>query len=301
MNQKVDIVGVPMDLGQARRGVDMGPSAVRYAGLQARLERIGFTVQDHGNINVPGPEQPSAEGSARRLRAVTAACEQVFTVGRTCLQADNVALFLGGDHSMSIGTVSAAADRAREDGGPLGLIWVDAHGDFNTPQTSPTGNIHGMPVAVLLGDGPEGLVDLGYPGAKLKPSQVVQIGIRNLDGPERQRLKKSGIHVFTMRDIDEHGMALVARQALDRLRHVERLHISLDMDSLDPSVAAGVGTPVPGGLSYREAHLLMEILSDSGKVFSADVVEINPILDDRNHTADLAVELVASLLGQRIL
>jgi arginase len=181
------------------------------------------------------------------------------------------------------------------------VIWIDAHGDFNTPESSPSGNIHGMPVAALVGEGAESLVNIGYAGAKLQPSQIVQIGIRSLDAIERDRLAHSGIDVFTMRHVDEIGMATVARQALDRLRHLPTIHVSLDMDSLDPAEAPGVGTPVPGGLTYREAHLLMEILGDSRRISSLDIVEINPILDNGNKTALLAVELAASLLGQRIL
>ncbi len=285
-----------MDLGQSRRGVDMGPSAVRYAGLQARLERLGCTVHDHGNVAVPNPEEEVVVGKARRLKAVESVCQAVYDFGRNCAAEHDFALYLGGDHSISIGTVAAAAQAEA-----VGLIWIDAHGDFNTPDTSPSGNIHGMPVAILTGDGPESLVNLGYPGPKIHPAQIVQIGIRDLDPSERQRLLRSGAAIFTMRHIDEMGMATVARQAIDRLRHIPRLHVSLDMDSLDPDVAPGVGTPVPGGLSYREAHLLMEILHDSHRVRSLDVVEINPILDQHNRTAELAVELVASLFGQRIL
>ncbi|MCA9873758.1 MAG: arginase [Ardenticatenaceae bacterium] len=297
MNQRtIRIIGVPMDLGQNRRGVDMGPSAARYAGLQARLERLGYTVFDEGNVAVPNPEEEVAEGGAKRLKAVTAVCQQIFTIASECVRQGDFTIFLGGDHSISLGTIAAAAQHE-----PVGLIWIDAHADFNTPETSPSGNIHGMPVAALIGDGDEALVNIGYPGRKLQPSHIVQIGIRDLDAGERQRLLPSGINVFTMRHVDELGMAAVARQALDRLRHIPRLHVSLDMDSLDPDEAAGVGTPVPGGLSYREAHLLMEILGDSGRVQSLDIVEINPILDDRNKTAELAVELAASLLGQRIL
>ncbi|MGB4872636.1 MAG: arginase [Candidatus Promineifilaceae bacterium] len=294
MNKRtIRIIGVPMDLGQNRRGVDMGPSAARYAGLQARLERLGHTVHDEGNVPVPNPEE---EGGAKRLQAVTAVCQHIFTIASDCVRQGDFTLFLGGDHSISMGTIAAAAQRE-----PVGVIWIDAHADFNTSATSPSGNIHGMPVAALVGDGDEALVNIGYPGRKLQPSHIVQIGIRDLDAGERQRLLPSGINVFTMRHVDELGMAAVARQALDRLRHLPRLHVSLDMDSLDPDEAAGVGTPVPGGLSYREAHLLMEILGDSGRVQSLDIVEINPILDDRNKTAELAVELAASLLGQRIL
>lgn len=285
-----------MDLGQSRRGVDMGPSAARYAGLQARLERLGHTVFDEGNVPVPNPEEDVAQFGAKRLNTVTAVCQDIYDIARKCVMADEFAIFLGGDHSISIGSIAAASQDES-----LGVIWVDAHGDFNTPQTSPSGNIHGMPVATLIGEGPEPLVNVGTPGAKLKPSQIVQIGIRDLDVEERDRLARSGISVFTMRHVDELGMASVARQAIDRLRHFSRIHVSLDMDSLDPEQAPGVGTAVPGGLSYREAHLLMEILGDSSRVQSMDIVEINPILDTMNRTAELAVELAASLLGQRIL
>lgn len=284
-----------MDLGQNRRGVDMGPSAARYAGLQARLERLGHIVYDEGNVFVPNPEEV-AEGQTNRLKAVTAVCQAIYQIATECTNQGDFTLFLGGDHSISMGSIAAAAQNE-----PVGVIWIDAHADFNTLETSPSGNIHGMPMAALIGDGEPALVNIGQPGPKVVPSHIVQIGIRDLDVIERQRLLASGINVFTMRHVDELGMAAIARQALDRLRHLERIHVSLDMDALDPDEAAGVGTPVPGGLTYREAHLLMEILGDSGRVHSFDIVEINPILDDRNKTAELAVELAASLLGQRIL
>jgi arginase len=269
---------------------------MRYAHLQARLESLGLDVHDHGNVMVPNREEESAEGGGKRLQAVLDACTAAYQIGRDCVREDEIPLFLGGDHSLSIGTIAAMAET-----GPLGVLWIDAHADFNTPETSPSGNLHGMPLAILCGDGPPALVNLGFPGPKLNPAHVVQIGIRNLDQRERGRLVASGIGVYTMRHVDEMGMANVARQALDRLRHLPRLHVSLDLDSLDPDEAPGVGTPVPGGLTYREAHLLMEILGDSGRVSSIDVVEINTILDERNRTAELAVELVASLLGQRII
>lgn len=292
----IRILGVPMDLGQSRRGVDMGPSAVRYAHLQPALQRLGHAVHDEGNVMVPNPEEDVAEGQDGRLQAVTAVCSAIYEHARGWMRDGDFTIFLGGDHSISMGTIAAAAHE-----GIAGVIWVDAHSDFNTPETSPSGNIHGMPLAVLCGDGPRELVDIGYPGPKLEPSQVVQIGIRNLDPAESDRLREKGISVFTMRHLDELGMATVARQALDRLRHLPRIHVSLDLDSLDPDEAPGVGTPVPGGLTYREAHLLMEILGDTGRVRSLDLVEINPILDARNRTAELAVGLAASLLGQRIM
>lgn len=302
---KIRILGIPMDLGQQRRGVDMGPSAVRYAGLYERLQRLRCPVEDAGNIPVPGRDErmvqvhqwtDSRGGGLRHLPEVVAACRSIYDVAKGCAENDEVPVFLGGDHSLSIGTVGGAAAT-----GPVGLIWIDAHADFNTPETSPTGNIHGMPVATLIGRGHPDLVDLGHAGTKLRPQEVAMIGIRNLDAAERENLTSSGIHVYTMRDVDELGMAMVARRALSHLTHLPRIHVSLDMDSIDPDVAPGVGTPVPGGLSFREAHLLMEILSESGKLGSLDVVEINPILDDGNRTAELAVELIASLLGQRIL
>jgi arginase len=294
------IIGVPMDLGQQRRGVDMGPSAVRYAGLQERLTRLGYTVQDGGNITVPVVEaisesETSQKSNARHLNAVVAVCQAVYEQMTCCVADHEFAIFLGGDHSISVGTIAGVVRR-----GPVGVIWIDAHADFNTPDTSPSGNVHGMSVAALLGHGAPALVDVGFPGAKLQPSQVVMIGIRNLDLEERRRLARSGVSVFTMTDIDEQGIASITRQALNRLNHLDAIHVSLDMDSLDPDSAPGVGTPVPGGLTYREAHLLMEILARSNKVRSLDMVEINPILDNRNQTAELAVELAASLLGQRI-
>ena len=296
MQRTIRILGVPMDLGQNRRGVDMGPSAVRYAHLQARLERLGHVVHDAGNVSAPNPEEDIVESADGRLRAVAGVCRAVYDTACPWVAAGDFAVFLGGDHSISIGSIAAASQR-----GPVGVVWVDAHSDFNTPETSPSGNIHGMPVAALVGEGASPLVEVGATRPALKTSQIVQIGIRDLDAAERERLIRSGINVFTMRHVDELGMAVVARQALDRLRHLPRIHVSLDMDSLDPAEAPGVGTPVPGGLTYREAHLLMEILGDSGRVTSLDIVEINPILDEMNKTAELAVELAASLLGQRIL
>jgi arginase len=257
---------------------------------------LGHEVLDEGNLAVPNPEEHVAEGSGRRMKAVSAVCDHVYALAGQHIANGDFTIFLGGDHSISIGTIAAAVET-----GPVGVIWIDAHGDFNTPDSSPSGNIHGMPMAALVGQGNDLLVNVGYPGAKLHPSQIVQIGIRDLDPRERRALANSGINVFTMRNIDELGTAAIAHQALDRLRHLESIHISLDMDSLDPDEAPGVGTPVPGGLTYREAHLLMEILGDSKKVRSLDIVEINPILDDMNKTAELAVELAASLLGERIL
>jgi arginase len=301
----IRIVGIPMDLGQQRRGVDMGPSALRYAGLYDRLVREGHQVEDLGNIDVPVRDERSVrahrwieadEGGLRHLPEVIAACEAMYLEAQKCAAADTLPLFLGGDHSIAIGTVAGMTCS-----GPLGLLWVDAHGDFNTPGTTPSGNIHGMSVAALIGQGQPELVNLGHPGPKLRPHDVVMIGVRDLDGGERTALANSGITVYTMRDVDELGMATVARRALARLNHMPRIHLSLDMDAIEPSVAPGVGTPVPGGLTFREAHLLMEIVGESHKIAALDVVEINPILDEGNRTAELAVELITSALGKRIL
>ncbi|MEK7809994.1 MAG: arginase [Chloroflexota bacterium] len=299
--QTFRIFGVPMDLGQRRRGVDMGPSALRYAGLDSRLRDLGHTVIDNGNLIVPLPENESPDSSrARHLQSIAGVCCDVYEKAKLCYEKNETAIFLGGDHSISIGTVSAmTANHPNEY--RVGVIWVDAHGDFNTPQTTPSGNVHGMALAALLGRGAKELTDIGAVGAKLRSSEAVLIGVRNLDSEERVALLDSGILVITMRDIDEMGMAAATHQALSRLVHVKNIHISLDMDVMNPNEAPGVGTPVPGGLTYREAHLLMEILHDSNKISSLDIVEVNPILDEHNRTAQLGVELAASLFGQRIL
>jgi arginase len=299
--QTFKIFGVPMDLGQRRRGVDMGPSALRYAGLDSRLRDLGHTVVDNGNLIVPLPEnEPPDTSRARHLQSIAGVCRDVYEKAKNCFEKNETAIFLGGDHSISIGTVSAmTANHANEH--RVGVIWVDAHGDFNSPETTPSGNVHGMALAVLLGRGAKELTDIGAVGAKLRPSEAVLIGVRDLDSEERVALLDSGILVITMRDIDEMGMAAATHQALSRLAHVKNIHISLDMDVMNPNEAPGVGTPVPGGLTYREAHLLMEILHDSNKISSLDIVEVNPILDEHNRTAQLGVELAASLFGQRIL
>lgn len=299
----VRVFGIPMDLGQRRRGVDMGPSALRYAGLNATLEGLGYTVCDSGNVFVPQVEQMAqahAEtpdgGMAYYLPEVAHICQQIYDQITAQLKPDERGIFLGGDHSMSIGTVAAVLKQEN-----VGVLWVDAHADINSPRTSLSGNIHGMSVAALLGDGPPQLTDIGYPGPKMKAAQVAMVGIRNLDMEERHSLRQNGIFLHTMREVDELGMSEVARRILHHFAAYEHIHVSLDLDSCDPSIAPGVGTPVNGGLSYREAHLLMEILADSGKVRTVDIVEVNPILDHQNTTARIAVELMASLFGQRII
>lgn len=294
-----------MDLGQMRRGVDMGPSAVRYAGLQERLRRLGYDVIDDGNIDVVQLEEirqaskmdgGESAASLRALSEIADACQQTYQTAKTYMAKNARAIFLGGDHSISIGTVAGVTTNH-----PVGVIWVDAHGDINTPETTPSGNIHGMSVATLLGYGDPSLVNIGREGAKITPEQIVMIGVRDLDPGERVLLRKTGVTVFTMRQIDEMGMATVLKKTLDQMAPYDRLHVSLDLDGLDPEVAPGVGTPVAGGLTYREAHLIMEILADSTKVRSMDIVEINPILDNANITGRIAVEFASSLFGQRIL
>jgi arginase len=285
-----------MDLGQSRRGVDMGPSALRYAGLDDRLRQLGCTVNDCGNVEIPVRDELPLEGGLEYLPAVVEACRAAYDAGIDAISSGAQPVFLGGDHSIALGTVAAAASR-----GSVGVLWIDAHGDFNTPETSPSGNLHGMPLAALTGQGTPEMVDLATPGPTIQESDVVLLGLRSVDPQEREFLRSSDVNIYTMREIDEQGIGHVAHEALERLGGCEILHVSLDMDVLDPREAPGVGTPVPGGLTYREAHLLMEIVASSTRVGSLDVVEINPILDERNRTAEIAVELISSLLGQSIL
>ena len=305
MRKKIAIIGVPMDFGQLLRGVDMGPAAVRYTGLVPMLRTLGHTVEDLGDIRIPVRDCEAdicSDGRIltpdkhRYVNEITRVCESIYTVGKKAVNKNQFPLFIGGDHSIAVGTVSAVTDPA-----PSGLIWIDAHADFNTPDTSPSGNIHGMPLAGLIGEGHESLVNIGRPGAKILPENVVLIGQRDIDPEERARLRQHGMTVFTMRDIDEQGISAIANKTLMKFVHLKRIHLTLDMDALDPVEAPGVGTPVPGGITYREAHLLMETLADSGKLASMDLVEINPILDEANKTAKLAVELTLSALGKSIL
>ena len=286
-----------MDLGQGRRGVDMGPSAIRYARMEAAIEELGRPVTDLGNARVPIPELVESDESVRHLDAVRAVCEEVAGRAEAVVSEGLFPIFLGGDHSISIGTVSGVAGAA----GRTGVIWLDAHADFNTPQTSPSGNIHGMPLATLTGNGPPSLVEIGGAGASVRPEDVVLIGLRSVYLEERNLLHEAGTRAYTMKEIDAYGVARVVRQAMKYLGHVDRVHLSFDLDVLDPEIAPGVGTPVRGGLTYREAHLVMELINEAGVVTSLDVVEVNPILDVRNGTAALAVELVESLLGRRII
>jgi arginase len=291
------VFGVPMDLGQDRRGVDMGPSAIRYARLQAALEELGYPVTDLGNAQTPIPETVEKQDEIRHLDAVRGVCEEVAARAGAMVSEGLFPIFLGGDHSISIGTVSGVARSF----GRTGVIWLDAHADFNVPETSPSGNIHGMPLSVLTGRGHPDLVNIGGKGASVRTEDVVILGLRSVDEQERGLLLEAGIRVYTMKEIDAYGVASIVRRALRDLSHLERVHLSVDLDVVDPGVAPGVGTPVRGGLTYREAHLVMELVNEAGIVTSLDVVEVNPILDDRNGTAELAVELVASLMGRQII
>ena len=297
--RSVRLLGVPMDFGAGRRGVDMGPSALRLARLSTALSELGHEVVDHGNVDVPVAESlPAAErvpGDARFVDAIAA------TTSRTCaalqaMPADATPIVLGGDHSVSLGS-AAHASRA----GRTGLLWIDAHGDLNTPANSPSGNVHGMPLAHLLGYGDPRLLTACRAGVGLRPEDVVLLGIRRLDPGERALAHELGLRVLTIADIDRRGMSAVADEALEALAHTDRLHVSLDADVLDPAVAPGVGTPVVGGLTYREAHLLMEVIAEDGRLASLDLVEVNPTLDVQNRTAAVMVELAASLVGKRIL
>ncbi|WP_287417585.1 arginase [Oceanithermus sp.] len=296
MKQAV-IVGVPMDLGAGRRGVDMGPSAIRYARLHEAIRALDYDVLDLGDLEVPVVEtlkkNGGAPGGLHHLEPIRSTCE---ALARELSVLDDAALpvVLGGDHSISMGSVRGVQR------GRTGLIWIDAHADFNTPETSPSGNIHGMPLAALLGYGDDRLVGIGG-GVPLEPQDVVLVGVRSVDPGERELLQQAGVTVYTMKEIDRMGVPTVAANVIAQLERVERVHVSFDADVLDPTVAPGVGTPVPGGLTYREAHLLMELLSDAGIVTSLDLVEVNPILDEKNRTAEIVVELAASLLGKKIL
>jgi len=286
-----------MDLGQDRRGVDMGPSAIRYARLQGALEELGYPVVDLGNAATPIPEIVEKKGELRHLAAVRSVCEEVAGRAEAMLSEGLFPIFLGGDHSISIGTVSGIARSS----GRTGVIWLDAHADFNILETSPSGNIHGMPLSALTGRGHPDLVAIGGEGASVRTDDVVILGLRSMDVKERGLLLETGIRVYTMKEIDAYGIARVVRRALGDLSHLERVHLSFDLDVVDPDVAPGVGTPVRGGLTYREAHLVMELINEAGIVTSLDVVEVNPILDYSNETAELAVELVASLMGRQII
>ncbi len=303
MAQKVRIIGVPMDLGQSRRGVDMGPSALRGAGLQASIKKLGLQVEDIGNLSVKQPEEmPVGEKRAKYMQEIAETCGDIAAAVEKGLSEGFLPLVLGGDHSIAAGVAAGVADYFRKDKKQIGYLWLDAHGDMNTPDSSPSGNVHGMPLAAVMGYGAPELVDLLGFKPKVEPRNISLVGVRELDTQEKKLVKKSGVHVFTMRDIDERGMRDVMSEALKYVMdETDGIAVSLDMDFVDPSDAPGVGTPVRGGVTYREAHLAMEMIADTESMVSLEVVEINPILDEHNRTALLGVELVLSGLGQKIL
>ena len=303
MSDKIRIIGVPMDLGASRRGVDMGPSALRVAGLQSRLKQLGRQVEDAGNITVPqAEEQPYGEKKARYLEEISQTCKSLAEMVRKTLDENMLPLVLGGDHSIAVGTIAGAAAHFAKEGKHIGVIWLDAHGDMNTPESSPSGNVHGMPLAAVMGNGPPELIDFAGIKPMVEPRQVALVGTRDLDAKERRFAKESGVHVFTMRDIDERGMREVMSEAIRfATDDTAGIAVSLDMDFIDPSDAPGVGTPVRGGVTYREAHLALEMIADSRAMISFELVEINPVIDLHNTTATLGVELALSALGKKIL
>jgi arginase len=299
----VHIIGVPLDLGGARRGVDMGPSALRIAGLSDRIAELGYTVSDRGDLPSAIPETQEAVDSTKKyINEIARVCRELYDVTLRSHEAGALPLVLGGDHSLAAGSVAASADYVRQlTSYPLGLIWVDAHGDMNTPQTTTTGNVHGMPLAALLGQEPSELSTIGS-SPSVSPNHTVLLGIRNLDEKEKGKIRASGVHIFTMKDIDREGIATVAERAIALASQgTGGIHVSFDLDACDPMHAPGVGTPVRGGFDYREAHMVMELVADSQRLVALDLVEVNPTLDIRNTTAEFATELALSALGKRIL
>jgi arginase len=302
--RQIRVLGVPLDMGASRRGVDMGPSAMRVAGLEARLEALGHHVTDGGNIKVEVPEtQASGSENAHYLKQIAEVCTRTAEAVLETLEKGMTPLVLGGDHSLAAGSISGVSEFYRQRGQSIGLVWIDAHSDINTPDTSPSGNVHGMPLAALLGLGPDLLANIFGHAPKVSPEATVLVGVRDIDAAERANIKRAGVgEVYTMRDIDERGMRTVMEEALRVAgRGTAGYHVSLDMDWIDPEDAPGVGTPVRGGATYREAHLAMEIIADHGRLLSFEMVEVNPVIDEHNRTADLAVELACSAFGKKIL
>jgi arginase len=298
----VHIIGVPLDLGGNRRGTDMGPSAFRIAGLADRISKLGFTVGDKGDVSSPIPEEKGfGDPRKKYVKDIARVCQRLYQTALASFADGAMPIVLGGDHSLGAGSVAAAAMHARKSGKPLGLIWVDAHADMNNPKSSESGNVHGMPLAALLGAEPSELHMLPN-GPAVSPKHTVLVGTRNLDEIEKKIVRASKVHVFTMKDIDNLGISEVMARALAvATRGTAGFHVSYDLDACDPTVAPGVGTPVKGGLSYREAHVVMEMVAESGKMTSFDLVEVNPTLDIRNTTAELGTELALSALGKSIL
>jgi arginase len=301
--QPIHIVGVPLDLGSGRRGVDMGPSAVRIAGLGERLAAMGLTVVDLGDLVTPIPETKAERDPRKKyIREIAKVCQRLYQYVYQSLEEEALPIVIGGDHSLAAGSVGASADHAAARDGEIGLHWIDAHGDMNTPATTTSGNVHGMPLAALVGSEPAELARIGRRTPKVRADRTVLIGARNLDPLEREQIRDAKIHVFTMKDIDRHGIAVVMKRALALAgQDTLGVHVSFDLDVCDPSIAPGVGTPVKGGLDYREAHMAMEMVADSRRLVGLDLVEVNPILDAQNQTAILAAELALSAVGQRII
>ena len=292
-----------MDLGAGRRGVDMGPSALRVAGLNEKLQKLGYDVEDWGNVIVDQPESlPTGPEHARYLPQIAHTCERLAQLVEKAADNGRCPLVLGGDHSIAIGTLAGLSRHFHKKSQRLGLIWIDAHADMNTPESSPSGNVHGMPLACAIGQGPKQLTHLAGYAPSIDAKNVAIVGLRSVDEVERLNVRGMGVHPFTMRDIDERGMRNVIAEAIGYASDgTAGFHLSFDMDAVDPSEAPGVGTPVPGGITYREAHLAVEIICDSGRMTSMEIVEVNPVLDIANRTALLAVELVTSAMGKRIL
>jgi arginase len=303
MIQDVALVSVSIDLGAGRRGVDMGPSGLRIAGVDSALAALGRSVREIGTVTAAAPETLlEGDSTAKYLDEIADVCRRTHGLVSRGMESGCFPLILGGDHSLSMGSVPAVADRYRQQGQPIGLIWVDAHTDMNTPATTPSGNIHGMSLAVLTGQGPAGLLDIGQGNPAVSPEHVSVIGARQIDPTEREMVRSAGIRVFTMDEVDERGIAACMAEAMERASSgTAGFHMSFDLDSIDPMVAPGVGTPVQGGLTYREAHFICERAWRSGRMVSFEMVELNPVLDERSRTAQLGVELIASALGQTIL
>ncbi len=299
----IALIGAPLDLGAGRRGVDMGPSAMRVANINSRLASLGYHVEDLGNVAVEQPERvPAGPVRSRYLPQIAQTCSRLARLVEKAAAQGKVPLVLGGDHSVAVGTVSGMSRHLRRQKKTLGLIWIDAHADMNTPETTPSGNVHGMGLACCIGMGPRPLTHLYNYAPKVDPKNVALVGVREVDQLEKPHVRTSGVRAFTMRDIDERGLRAVMEEALQiAAAGTAGFHVSLDMDCVDPHEAPGVGTPVRGGLTYREAHLAMEIICDSERLVSMEVVEVNPVIDEANRTANLAVELVMSAMGKRIL
>lgn len=299
MLRQITVIGVPMDLGADRRGVDMGPSAIRYANLRGKLQQIGFEVEDIGNLQVPTPETYEiGDTKLKYLREIVRVNEELAQTVTSVMEKGRFPLVLGGDHSIAIGTIAGVSRLQKR----TGVIWFDAHGDLNTAETSPSGNIHGMPLAASLGWGHPDLTNCAGDGPKISPEHVALIGVRSLDEGEKRAIQENGIHVFTMHEIDRMGMAKVVEEALNIVTNgTDGVHLSLDLDGIDPNEAPGVGTPVAGGVTYRESHLALEIISQADVLTSAEFVEVNPILDVENKTAKVAVALIGSVFGERVL